>query len=41
MKTIAAVDQKWDSLGTGVSINSASSKYIKLCRDGAEEILIR
>jgi 4-hydroxy-3-polyprenylbenzoate decarboxylase len=40
ISTIASVDQKWDSLGTGVSIDSPSSRYNSLCREGADEILI-
>jgi 4-hydroxy-3-polyprenylbenzoate decarboxylase len=40
ISTIASVDQKWDSLGTGLDISSPSSRYRGLCREGADEILI-
>jgi 4-hydroxy-3-polyprenylbenzoate decarboxylase len=39
-RTIANVDQKWDSLCIGVNIDSPSSRYISLCREGTDEILI-
>jgi len=41
ISTIASIDHKWDSLGTGLNIDSPSSRYISLCREGADEILIR
>jgi 4-hydroxy-3-polyprenylbenzoate decarboxylase len=37
--TIALIDQKWNSLGLGPSINSPSLKYIGLCRSGKDEII--
>jgi 4-hydroxy-3-polyprenylbenzoate decarboxylase len=40
-KTITSVDQKWESLGIGTRINSPSSGYISLVREGDDEILIR
>ena len=38
--TIEAIDQKWNFLGIGEVISSPSSKYLKLCRTGTDEILI-
>jgi 4-hydroxy-3-polyprenylbenzoate decarboxylase len=38
-KTIASVDQKWNSLGIGEIIGSPSAKYLRLCRPGSDEIL--
>jgi 4-hydroxy-3-polyprenylbenzoate decarboxylase len=38
--TIAAVDQKWDSLGIGEVISSPSARYLRLCRTGTDEILV-
>lgn len=38
--TIAEIDRKWDSLGIGAAINSPSSRYMGLCREGTDEILI-
>jgi 4-hydroxy-3-polyprenylbenzoate decarboxylase len=40
IETITTIDQKWESLGIGEFINSPSSRYIRLCRKGADEILI-
>jgi 4-hydroxy-3-polyprenylbenzoate decarboxylase len=39
-ETISSIDKKWESLGTGEFINSPSTRYIRLCRRGADEILI-
>jgi len=39
-ETISIIDQKWQSLGIGEFINSPSTRYIRLCRRGADEILI-
>jgi 4-hydroxy-3-polyprenylbenzoate decarboxylase len=39
-ETISAIDQKWESLGIGSFINSPSTRYIRLCRRGNDEILI-
>jgi 4-hydroxy-3-polyprenylbenzoate decarboxylase len=39
-ETISAIDMKWESLGLGSFINSPSTRYIRLCRSGADEILI-
>ena len=39
-ETISAIDHKWDKLGIGEFINSPSSRYIRLCRAGKDEILI-
>jgi 4-hydroxy-3-polyprenylbenzoate decarboxylase len=39
LKTIASVDQKWKSLGMGEVISSPSSKHLRLCRPGTDEIL--
>jgi 4-hydroxy-3-polyprenylbenzoate decarboxylase len=41
ISTIASIDQKWDSLGIGESISSPSSAFLRLYREGADEILIR
>jgi 4-hydroxy-3-polyprenylbenzoate decarboxylase len=38
--TIAAIDKKWNSLGIGEFISSPSARYIRLCRKGADEILL-
>jgi 4-hydroxy-3-polyprenylbenzoate decarboxylase len=38
--TISTIDQKWKSLGAGEFINSPSTRYIRLCRRGKDEILI-
>ena len=38
--TITVIDQKWDSLGIGTVINSPSSRYQGLRREGTDEILI-
>ena len=40
IETIAAIDQKWDSLGIGEFISSPSTRYLRLCRNGTDEILI-
>lgn len=40
IETIAAIDQKWSSLGMGEVIHSPSAKYLRLCRKGTDEILI-
>lgn len=40
IETISTVDQKWNSLGIGKFINSPSTRYIRLCRRGNDEILI-
>jgi len=37
--TIAAIDNKWNSLGTGAFINSPSVRYSALKRNGTDEIL--
>jgi 4-hydroxy-3-polyprenylbenzoate decarboxylase len=37
--TIAAIDNKWNSLGTGAYINSPSARYSGLKRNGTDEIL--
>jgi 4-hydroxy-3-polyprenylbenzoate decarboxylase len=37
--TISAIDRKWETLGLGSFINSPSKRYIKLCRNGTDEIL--
>jgi 4-hydroxy-3-polyprenylbenzoate decarboxylase len=39
-ETISAIDHKWNKLGIGEFINSPSSRYIRLCREGKDEILI-
>jgi 4-hydroxy-3-polyprenylbenzoate decarboxylase len=39
-ETISAINHKWDKLGIGDLINSPSSRYIRLCRKGKDEILI-
>jgi 4-hydroxy-3-polyprenylbenzoate decarboxylase len=39
-ETVSTIDQKWESLGIGAFINSPSARYIRLCRRGADEILI-
>jgi menaquinone biosynthesis decarboxylase, SCO4490 family len=39
-ETISTIDQKWESLGIGAFINSPSTRYIRLCRRGTDEILI-
>jgi 4-hydroxy-3-polyprenylbenzoate decarboxylase len=39
-ETISSIDQKWESLGIGSFINSPSTRYIRLCRSGNDEILI-
>ena len=39
-ETISAIDHKWNKLGIGDLINSPSSRYIRLCREGKDEILI-
>jgi 4-hydroxy-3-polyprenylbenzoate decarboxylase len=39
-ETISAIDRKWESLGLGSFIDSPSNRYIKLCRNGTDEILI-
>ena len=39
-ETISTIDQKWNSLGIGEFINSPSTRYIRLCRRGSDEILI-
>jgi 4-hydroxy-3-polyprenylbenzoate decarboxylase len=36
--TISTIDQKWKSLGAGEFINSPSSRYLRLCRKGTDEI---
>jgi 4-hydroxy-3-polyprenylbenzoate decarboxylase len=38
-ETIAAIDKKWSSLGLGEFISSPSSRYLRLCRKGSDEIL--
>jgi len=39
-ETIAAIDKKWSSLGLGEFISSPSSRYVRLCRKGSDEIRI-
>lgn len=39
-ETISVIDQKWESLGIGQLIQSPSIKYLGLCRDGTDEIVI-
>jgi 4-hydroxy-3-polyprenylbenzoate decarboxylase len=39
-ETISSIDQKWESLGIGAFIKSPSTRYIRLCRRGTDEILI-
>jgi 4-hydroxy-3-polyprenylbenzoate decarboxylase len=39
-ETIMATDKKWSSLGIGEFISSPSSRYVRLCRKGSDEILI-
>ncbi|MGD0753510.1 MAG: menaquinone biosynthesis decarboxylase [Bacteroidales bacterium] len=39
-ETISTIDQKWESLGIGAFIESPSTRYIRLCRRGTDEILI-
>lgn len=39
-KTISTIDQKWDSLGIGELITSPSARYLRLSRNGADEIII-
>jgi len=39
-ETISTIDRKWESLGLGAFINSPSTRYIRLCRRGNDEILI-
>lgn len=39
-ETISAIDNKWESLGIGPLIQSPSLKYMALCREGADEILV-
>ena len=38
--TIKSIDDKWESMGFGSFIPSPSLSYIKLCRGGAEEIIV-
>ncbi len=38
--TIVAIDTKWDSLGLGDFIKSPSKKYMKLSREGTDEIIV-
>jgi 4-hydroxy-3-polyprenylbenzoate decarboxylase len=40
LETISAIDGKWESLGLGTFINSPSTRYRRLCRNGTDEILI-
>jgi 4-hydroxy-3-polyprenylbenzoate decarboxylase len=40
-ETISTIDRKWESLGLGAFISSPSTRYIRLCRRGNDEILIR
>jgi 4-hydroxy-3-polyprenylbenzoate decarboxylase len=39
-ETISTIDQKWETLGIGEFIKSPSTRYIKLCRRGTDEIII-
>lgn len=39
-ETISTIDRKWESLGLGAFISSPSTRYIRLCRRGNDEILI-
>jgi 4-hydroxy-3-polyprenylbenzoate decarboxylase len=39
-ETIRTIDQKWDSLGTGLFVNSPSIRYTRLCRKGKDEIIL-
>jgi 4-hydroxy-3-polyprenylbenzoate decarboxylase len=41
IKTISAVDEKWESLGIGPFITSPSLKYMGLCREGEDEIVLK
>jgi len=38
--TISTTDLKWNSLGAGAFINSPSARYIRLRRNGADEVII-
>jgi 4-hydroxy-3-polyprenylbenzoate decarboxylase len=38
--TVSAIDLKWNELGIGNLIDSPSSRYIRLCRKGKDEIVI-
>jgi 4-hydroxy-3-polyprenylbenzoate decarboxylase len=38
--TISVIDEKWESLGVGGFIESPSKKYMKLSREGTDEIII-
>ena len=37
-ETISAIDNKWKELGIGDLITSPSSRYMRLCRSGEDEI---
>jgi 4-hydroxy-3-polyprenylbenzoate decarboxylase len=39
-ETISTIDGKWESLGLGAFISSPSTRYIRLCWKGNDEILI-
>ena len=38
--TISTIDKKWESLGIGEFLNSPSTRYLRLCREGTDEVLI-
>jgi 4-hydroxy-3-polyprenylbenzoate decarboxylase len=40
IETISAIDRKWDSLELGAFIKSPSTRYVRLVRNGTDEILI-
>jgi len=39
-ETISSIDQKWDTLGLGEFIYSPSVRYLGLCRNGTDQIII-
>jgi 4-hydroxy-3-polyprenylbenzoate decarboxylase len=39
-ETISIIDRKWESLGLGAPVHSASLKYLRLSRKGTDEIMI-
>lgn len=40
-ETVSIIDGKWTSLGLGEFINSPSSRYLRLSRNGNDEVLIQ
>jgi 4-hydroxy-3-polyprenylbenzoate decarboxylase len=41
IETISSIDKKWESLGLGELIKSPSVKYLGLCREGTDEIIVK